>query len=246
MWTSFDWAVSWVFARYWHCIRCFHYVIWLLVFVIHSNSAFGIRVKPCLSLHGTQTEVFWEMEVSRALICKIIAIQECGTSLSKVQSTGREKLSKYLIRRQNRERRVERLKCRWTENTVFRDINCEGVVWSELVGGSIQSRATAHIVTNLSENRGIHILASRVTNFPNTGRRHVVIIWAHHSGRLSFSRWGDWCRYANRMCNTKSARARTFLRLALPLPGPIRKRNFRTGFATSLSPQLTLTGGKHG
>jgi len=194
----------------------------------------------------TRKQVCWEIDVPRALTYKIIVIQERGTSLSKVQSTGREKLSKYLIRRQNRERRVKKLRCRWTKNTVFRDINCEGVVWSELVWDSIKSRATAHIVRHLSENRGIHFLASRVTIFPNTGRRHVVIIWAHDSGRLSFSRWSDWCRYANRMCNTKSATARTLLRLALPLPGPIRKRNSRTGFATSLSPQLNLTGGKHG
>jgi len=128
VWTSFDWAVSWVFARYWHCIRCFHHVVWLLVFLTQSNSAFGIRVKLCVSLHDTQTEVFWEMEISRALTYKIIVIQERGTSLSKVQCTGRGKLSKYLTGRQNRERRVKRLKCRWKKNTVFREINCEGVV----------------------------------------------------------------------------------------------------------------------
>lgn len=161
-----------------------------------------------------------------------------------VSLTGREKLSKYLIRRQNRERRVERSECRWTKNTDFREISCEGV-WSELAWDSAQLRTTALIVINLPGYRGIPFLASRVTIFPNKGRRHVVIRWAHHSGRLSFSRWGDRCRYANRMCNTKSAKARTF-RLALPLPGPIRNRNSRTGFATSLSPQLNLTVGKHG
>jgi len=115
------------------------------------------------------------MVVSRAVTSKIIVIHGCGTSLSKVQGTGREKLSKHMIRRQNRERRVERLKCGWTKKTVFREINCEGVVWSELVWGSIQSRAAAYIVINLPENRGLHILASQVTIFPNKGRRHVVI-----------------------------------------------------------------------
>jgi hypothetical protein len=78
------------------------------------------------------------MEFSRALTAQIIVIQEGGTSLSKVRSTGRENLSKHLIRRQNRERRVERLECRWTKNTDFREISYESVVWNELAWHSIQ------------------------------------------------------------------------------------------------------------
>ena len=59
------------------------------------------------------------MVVSRAVTSKIIVIQGCGTGLSKVQGTGLEKSSTHRIRRQNRERRVERLKCGWTKKKQF-------------------------------------------------------------------------------------------------------------------------------
>ena len=106
-------------------------------------------------------------------------------------------------------------------------------------------RDFAIIVIGLPENEEIHILASRVRVFPSKGRHYVVSRRVGHLGRLIQS-VSSLMQYANHMYSTEGATARTFLHLALPLRGPIRNRNSRTGFAISLSLHINLTGGKHG